>query len=68
MADPLGFLRPALRVLVAQGAMGWAYRGDLDQLHVVLATLTPDHLRELSTAAAMLSSAADDVLTEKTHG
>nr|WP_062336160.1 hypothetical protein [Herbidospora sakaeratensis] len=52
-------------VLEAQAAMNWAYRGNLERLQITLARMTPEQLRELSTAAAMLSSAADDVLAEK---
>lgn len=50
-------------VLAAQGAMGWAYRGDLERLRVALEALPVGQVREISAAAALLTSTADDVLT-----
>ncbi|GAA1024080.1 hypothetical protein Aple_095260 [Acrocarpospora pleiomorpha] len=55
----------AAHIFHAQAAMGWVYRGDLDRLHEVLERMTPDQLQELSTAAALLGSAADEALREK---
>ncbi|WP_062441523.1 hypothetical protein [Herbidospora daliensis] len=54
-------------ILEAQAAMNWAYRGNLPRLQTALARMTPEQLRELSSAAAMLSSTADRVLGEKAH-
>ncbi|MBB2909311.1 hypothetical protein FHS43_000557 [Streptosporangium becharense] len=53
------------RILAAQGAMGWAYRGDLEAARKALATLPPDHLQEISAAAAVLASLADETLRER---
>lgn len=50
------------RTFAAQGAMGWAYRGDLDQARATLAAMSPEQLRELSAAAAALASLADEEL------
>jgi hypothetical protein len=50
-------------ILAAQGAMGWAYRGDLATLRATLAVLPAGQVREISAAAALLASTADDVLT-----
>lgn len=50
-------------ILSAQGAMGWAYRGDLEQLRAALEALPAGQVREISAAAALLASTADDVLT-----
>ncbi|MEU9887951.1 hypothetical protein [Sphaerisporangium sp. NPDC051011] len=58
-------LKQTGRILSAQGAMGWAFRGDLDQLSAVLAVLPAEQVREISAAAALLTSAADDVLRER---
>jgi hypothetical protein len=46
----------------AQGAMGWLYRGDLDQAARALDGLPPDVLRQVSTAAQALSTLADERL------
>ncbi|MFG3439911.1 hypothetical protein ACGF0J_21910 [Nonomuraea sp. NPDC047897] len=54
------------RTLAAQGAVGWAYSGDLDQLRAGLASMKPEQLRELSTAAAALASLADVELASRT--
>lgn len=53
------------RILAAQGAMGWAYRGDLDGARTALATMSPDQLRELSAAASMLAGLADEELSRR---
>jgi hypothetical protein len=50
------------RILAAQGAMFWAYRGDLAQVEATVAGMSPDQLREVSAAAALLGAAADDEL------
>lgn len=52
-------------VLAAQGAMGWAYRGDLDQTRAALAGMQPEQLREVSAAASMLAALADEELTTR---
>lgn len=49
-------------ILAAQAAMGWAYRGDLDNVRAGLAGMGPEQLRELSAAAAALASLADEEL------
>ena len=51
--------------LSVQAAMGWAMRGDLDNARNALRGLPPDTLREVSAAAAALTSLADEVLAEK---
>jgi hypothetical protein len=56
-----GFARVGY-VLAAQGAMGWAYRGDLDQARNALKSMSPDQLQELSAAASMLAGLADEEL------
>lgn len=58
-------LQQAGFVLSAQGAMGWAYKGDLAQARRVLEKLPPEKLTELSMAAAALSSLADEVAAAK---
>ncbi|WP_433382768.1 hypothetical protein [Streptosporangium sp. CA-115845] len=58
-------LAQASRILAAQGAMGWTYRGDLEAARQALAALPPDHLQEISAAAAALASLADEALTQK---
>ncbi|OPG13651.1 hypothetical protein [Microbispora sp. GKU 823] len=52
------------RTMQASGAMGLAYRGDLDQLRAALAELPAEQVREISAAAALLASTADEVLTD----
>lgn len=52
-------------ILTAQGAMGWAYRGDLEKARQVLQKLPADKLAEVSAAAAALSSLADEVAAAK---
>src|SRR5687768_15197979 len=49
-------LRQGNRIMSAQAAMGWAYRGDLDALRDVLAGMEPEQLQEVSAAAALLAS------------
>lgn len=51
-------------VFAAQGAMGWAYRGDIDGARQALASMDPDQLRELS-AATMLAALADEELSTR---
>jgi hypothetical protein len=50
------------RILGAQAAMGWAYRGDLHATRTALAAMTPEQLREVSAAATMLAALADEEL------
>ncbi|MFI7449562.1 helix-turn-helix domain-containing protein [Nonomuraea sp. NPDC049714] len=52
-------------ILAAQGAMGWAYRGDLDQLQHALAAMGAEQLRELSAAATLLASVADEEMSSR---
>jgi transcriptional regulator with XRE-family HTH domain len=52
-------------ILAAQGAMGWAYRGDLDQLQHALAAMGAEQLRELSAAATLLASVADEEMSTR---
>jgi transcriptional regulator with XRE-family HTH domain len=52
-------------ILAAQGAMGWAYRGDLDQLQHALAAMGAEQLRELSSAASLLASVADEEMSTR---
>lgn len=58
-------LTQAGNILAAQGAMGWAYRGDLAGARQALATMSPDQLRELSAAASMLAGLADEELSSR---
>ncbi|WP_214327574.1 hypothetical protein [Nonomuraea sediminis] len=53
------------RPLAAQGAMGCAFRGDLEQLAAQLDRLKPDLVAEISAAAQLLSSEADLALARK---
>jgi hypothetical protein len=53
------------RTLAAQGAMGWAYRGELDAARAALKAMSPDQLREMSAAAALLASLADEELSTR---
>lgn len=53
----------ASRILAAQGAMGWTYRGDLAAARDALDKLGADHLQEISAAA--LASLADEALAKK---
>lgn len=52
-------------ILTAQAAMGWIYRGDLAAARRSLRKLPPEKLAEVSTAAAALSSLADEVAAAK---
>jgi hypothetical protein len=52
-------------ILAAQGAMGWAYRGDLDAARRALAVMSPERLQELSAAAALLAGLADEELSSR---
>ncbi|GAA1281246.1 hypothetical protein [Saccharothrix xinjiangensis] len=45
----------------AQGSMGWMVRGDLAKARETLEKLSAEQLREVSAAAAALSSLADEV-------
>jgi transcriptional regulator with XRE-family HTH domain len=58
-------LEQSRRTMAAQGAMGWAYRGDLDQLQHALAAMGAEQLRELSAAAALLASVADEEMSSR---
>lgn len=58
-------LAQAGSVLSAQAAMGWAYRGDLDQTRTALKSMQPEQLRELSAAATMLAGLADEELSTR---
>lgn len=51
-----------------QGAMGWMWRGDLEQARTALRKLPPERLHEVSAAAAALSALADEVATETGAG
>ncbi|MCK2219715.1 helix-turn-helix transcriptional regulator [Actinomadura sp. ATCC 31491] len=55
----------ASRVFAAQGAMGWAYRGDLDQTRKALAGMQPEQLQEISAAATLLAALADEELSTR---
>lgn len=53
------------RTFAAQGAMGWSYRGDIDATKTALTAMTPDQLREVSAAASLLATLADEELTSR---
>lgn len=53
------------RTLAAQGAMGWAYRGDLAGTRAALKAMQPDQLREISAAASLLAALADEELSTR---
>lgn len=53
------------RIFTAQGAMGWAYRGDLANARHALKSMSPDQLRELSAAASLLAALADEELSTR---
>ncbi|RBQ21577.1 hypothetical protein DP939_02375 [Spongiactinospora rosea] len=55
-------LQQAGNTLTVQGAMGWAYRGDLEKLAAALRGMSTEQLREVSAAAALLASTADEEL------
>jgi hypothetical protein len=52
----------------AQGAMGWLYRGDIEQARTALDGLPPEVLRQVSASAAALSALADEQLSEARDG
>jgi hypothetical protein len=52
-------------IFAAQGAMAWAYRGDLAAARNALKSMGPDQLRELSAAASMLAALADEELSTR---
>lgn len=58
-------IRHANGILAGQAALGWAYRGDLERAGGALAKMDPDQLRELSAAAALLASLADEELSSR---
>lgn len=60
--DALGQTR---HILMAQTAMGWAYRGDLDKTRRSLAGMSPERLRELSAAATMLAALTDEEMSSR---
>ncbi|MFI6485179.1 hypothetical protein ACIBH1_45225 [Nonomuraea sp. NPDC050663] len=53
------------RTFAAQGAMGWAYRGDVQGLTATLDAMDAELLTELSAAAQLLGSEADQALARK---
>jgi hypothetical protein len=53
------------RILAAQGAMGWAYRGDYAQALAAIKPMSPEQLRELSAAASLLAALADEELSTR---
>lgn len=53
------------RVLMAQGAIGQAYRGDLEQMNRIIAKIPAEHLPELSAAAALLAASCDEELARR---
>jgi hypothetical protein len=50
------------RVFSTQHAMGWAFRGTVERVEDVVGSMSPDHLRQVSAAAALLGDAADQEL------
>lgn len=52
-------------IFAAQGAMGWAFRGDVEKTRAALANMTPDQVREVSAAASMLAALADEELSTR---
>lgn len=56
-------LAQAGNILAAQAAMGWAYRGQIENVRAGLKGMGPAQLRELSAASAMLASLADEELS-----
>jgi hypothetical protein len=54
-------MQHAGHILTAQGAMGWAYRGDIEAARKSLDDMPTDKLLELSAAASVLASLADEV-------
>ncbi|MGC5012550.1 hypothetical protein ACLQ2R_17440 [Streptosporangium sp. DT93] len=57
----------ATHILVAQEAMAWMYRGDLEAAQRAVAKLPPDQLAALSTAAAAVAALADEEMTRHAH-
>lgn len=51
--------------LKVQGAMGWMWRGDIEQARTALRRLPHERLLEVSAAAAALSALADEIATEE---
>lgn len=50
--------------MTVQGAVGWAMRGDLDQMRAALQHLPLEKLHEVSVAASALGAAADELMQE----
>ncbi|WP_280371118.1 hypothetical protein [Nocardia wallacei] len=50
--------------MTVQGAVGWAMRGDLDQMRAALQHLPIEKLHEVSVAASALGAAADELMQE----
>lgn len=48
-------------IVFAQVAMGWMYRGDIEQAREAIRQMPTDRLLELSTAAAALAGLADEI-------
>lgn len=62
-AERLAALNAQLRaVAAAQGAMGWAMRGDLVRARATLARVPAERLAEVAAAAALVSSLAEELL------
>lgn len=55
-------------IAVAQGAMGWMYRGDLDKARETLQELDAEVLTEVALAASVLGTLAEELAAEKTAG
>jgi hypothetical protein len=52
-------------ILAVQGAMGWMFKGDMEQARAALVRRVPrERLAEVSMAAAALSSLADEIAAE----
>ncbi|MEU7897417.1 hypothetical protein AB0B45_31715 [Nonomuraea sp. NPDC049152] len=65
LVSVLKVISAASRDLAVQNAMSRAYQGDLRQLAVCLEAMTSGQLVEVSAAAQLLSSAADQALVRK---
>lgn len=52
------------QALTVQAAMGWMWRGDLEQARTALRKLPPERLYEVSAAGSALSALADEVAAE----
>lgn len=65
LQDAFEAAKPAIEHLAhmakAQTAMGWIYRGDIEQARRALTDLPADKLAEISVAATALSSLADEL-------